>query len=69
MLSPEQSSDFGEYGDDLPAEGMRQRGRKKAAAAMTRSRKRSTRKRGGGSGGGATQIVGMSHRRHRRWSW
>jgi len=70
MIGPEQSSDFGEYSDDMPREGSRQRGQRKTASAATRSRsrKQSTRKRGGSSEAPAS-IVGIGHRRQRRWSW
>jgi len=70
MIGPEQSSDFGDYGDDTPREGARQRGQRKAAIVAThsRSRKQSTRKRSS-SGGDSTSVLGMGHRRQRRWSW
>ena len=66
MIGPEQSSDFGDYNEYMPREGARQRGQRKTAAAATRSRSRkhSSRKRTG-----STSIVGMGHRRQKRWSW
>jgi len=60
-LGPE----LGEYGEELPREGARQRGQRMAAVATSRSRKRSTRKRGGVS----APIAGIGHRRQRKWSW
>ncbi len=69
MLGPKQSSDFGEYVEELPREGARQRGQRRAAMATTRSRKQSTRKRGGSSGGASAPIIGIGHRRKRKWTW
>ena len=68
MIGPEQSSDYGDFADDLQRVGYRQQGRKKAASSITRSRSRKRSGRKGGSGA-AAPIVGMAHRRQRRWSW
>lgn len=65
MIGPEQSSDMGDYGDELLDVSSRQRGRKKEITPAPRSRKRSVRK----GGSSAASVVGMSHRRQRKWAW
>ncbi len=67
MIGPEQSSDMGDYGDELLGVSSRQRGRKKEMTPAPRSRSRKQSARKGSSS--AASVVGMSHRRQRKWAW